>query len=129
MHARGEGLDDDHATTAAWAWAWQDAGVISRALLISGLVDRRRNVQELTRSGDVVGPIAVGKEPVVADAVEAFGKDVDEEASDELMGVERHRLPAVGPIEAIVFPAERNAVVVGVASASENPIAPQGAAG
>jgi hypothetical protein len=45
---------------------------------------------------------------------EAFGKDVDEEASDELMGVQGHRLPAVGSIEAKVFPAERDAVVVGV---------------
>src|SRR5262249_39498006 len=35
------------------------------------------------------------------------------EAADELMGVEGHRLAAVGSIEAIVFAAECNAAVVG----------------
>jgi hypothetical protein len=38
-----------------------------------------------------------GEQPVVADAVEAFGQDVDQEAADERVGRQRHRakpLPA-----------------------------------
>ena len=37
-------------------------------------------------------PSAFGEQAVVADAVEAVGQDVDEEAADELVGGERHRL-------------------------------------
>ena len=36
-----------------------------------------------------------------------------EEAADELMGVERHRLPAIGAVQAIVLPAEGDATIVG----------------
>jgi hypothetical protein len=35
------------------------------------------------------------------------------ESADELVRVERHRLPPVGPVDAVVLPAERDAVVVG----------------
>jgi hypothetical protein len=44
---------------------------------------------------------------------EAFGQHVDEEAADELVRVEPHRLPAIGAIDAIIFRAERNRAVVG----------------
>src|SRR4030095_141148 len=49
----------------------------------------------------------------VTDAVEALGEDVDQETADELMGVERHRLPAIGGSEPIILPAERHATVIG----------------
>jgi hypothetical protein len=39
--------------------------------------------------------------------------DVDQEAADELVGVECHRLPAVGAVDAVVLPTEGDAVVVG----------------
>jgi hypothetical protein len=54
----------------------------------------RKIVQKHTRSDNVVGPIAVGKQHTMPDAVEAFGEDVDEEAANKLVGVERHRLAA-----------------------------------
>ena len=57
--------------------------------------------------------MAVGEQAVVADAVEALGQHVQEEPADELVGGERHRLPAFGSVDAIVLPAEGDAVVVG----------------
>ena len=84
------------------------------ALIITGCVfddlfDDCRNAQELAKPSDVGGLIAVGKQAIVADAVKALGEDVHEETADELMGVERHRLPAIGSIEPIVLPAESDA--------------------
>ena len=40
---------------------------------------------------------AAGEQAVVPDAVEAAWQDVDEEAADELVGLERHGLVAAGP--------------------------------
>jgi hypothetical protein len=48
----------------------------------------------------------------MSDAVETAGQDVQEEAADELGGVERHGLEAVAAFDAIVFPLERDALVV-----------------
>ena len=46
----------------------------------------------------------MGEEAVVADALKAFGQNVQQEAADELVGSERHRFLSVAV--AIVFPAE-----------------------
>ena len=63
------------------------------ALIIAGcifhLFDDCRNAQELAKPGDVGGLIAVGKQAIVTDAVEALGEDVHQETADELMGLER----------------------------------------
>src|SRR5262249_126454 len=64
-------------------------------------------------TSDVGGAVAAGKQAVMADAVEAFGQDVGEEPADELVGVQCHRLPPVGPVDAVILPAESDAVVVG----------------
>src|SRR5262249_12685068 len=61
----------------------------------------------------VRGPVAVGKQAIMADAVEPFWQDVHEEAANELVGMERHRLPAIGAIKPIVLPAEGDATIVG----------------
>src|SRR5262249_60603642 len=69
-------------------------------------------VEQLTRLRDVVGASAVGEEAVVADAMEAAGQDVDQEAADKLVDGERHHLDAVAPISAVVLPPEGDAGVV-----------------
>ena len=48
----------------------------------------------------------------MADAVEAAGQHVQEEAAGELAGVERHGLEPVSAFDPIVLPAERDALVV-----------------
>jgi hypothetical protein len=47
---------------------------------------RSPRIEQLARPGDVVGTGGAGEQAVVADAVEAAGEDVDEEAADELVG-------------------------------------------
>ena len=71
--------------------------------------DELASARKLLGTGDAT----VCEQAIVPDAVEAFGQDVHEEAADELMGVELDRLPAIGSIEPIVLPAERDATVVG----------------
>ena len=68
-----------------------------------------RSCQQSAAQVEPGGAMAVGEEAVVADAMEAVGQRVQEEAADELVGVERHdlRLAAV----AIISPAERDAIV------------------
>ena len=39
---------------------------------------------------EVVGADMAGEQAVVADAMEAFGQDVEEEAADELIDIEGH---------------------------------------
>ena len=53
---------------------------------VSGCFATGRHGEQLACPRDVGGAIAVGKQPVVADAVEALGQHVHEEAPDELVG-------------------------------------------
>jgi hypothetical protein len=46
-----------------------------------------------------------------ADAVEALGQHVQQEAPDELVRMKAHRLPAGWAVDAIILPAERDAGV------------------
>src|SRR5499427_2102055 len=103
LAAAFENLDDDHAAAAAWARAGQDARLIGGSgLLLFVLNDGRGSTEQLACACDVGGTIAAGEQAVVADAVEAFRQDVGEKSPDELVGVQCHRLPPVGPVEAVI---------------------------
>src|SRR6516225_8219844 len=65
------------------------------------------------RSCDVGGSVAAGKQSVVPNAMEALWQDVDEKATNELIGRERHRLVTSWPVDAIVLVPEGDAVLVG----------------
>ena len=81
-----EHVDDDHAAAAG-----RTCGFVWLRLIdgISRLDIGQRTVvlssQETVCPGDIVGAVAIGEQAVMADAVEAFGKDVDQEAPDELV--------------------------------------------
>ena len=60
--------------------------------------------EQFAGARDVVGAGGLGEQAVVADAVEAVGQDVDQEAADELVGGERHHLVAVAAFEPVVLP-------------------------
>src|SRR5260370_32568520 len=94
MSRRGsalEGLDDDHAPAAARARIRKRLGFgVASAAGIAGLDMGCLDVEQLTRLRDVVGASAVREEAVVADAMEAAGQDVDQEAADELVDGKRH---------------------------------------
>ena len=49
----------------------------------------------------------------MADAVEAIGQNVDQEAADELRRSQAHDLLPVTTFDAIVFPTESHEVLVG----------------
>ena len=79
-----EGLDDDHGPATGRAGVGEHRrliGIGNRIELALWCWD----AEELTGAGQVLGTSAVGEEAVVADAVEALGQDVNEEASDELI--------------------------------------------
>ena len=60
-------------------------------------IDREQwHGQHLAGARDVVGTDGAGEQAVVADAVEAAGQHVHQEAADELVGIERHQLVAIG---------------------------------
>ncbi len=63
--------------------------------ILVGFVGTRRYGVQLTGARDVVDARAAGEQAIVADAVEAAGQHVDEEAADELVGSKRHRLEPV----------------------------------
>ena len=65
--------------------------------------------------GELLLSVAAGEEPEVADAVEVAGQDMEQEASDELLGGKGHGLEAV--VMAVVAPAEADLSVVAPAEA------------
>ena len=107
-----EGLDDDHAATAAWTWTRQHAGFIDRCFGCLGLFLGRRHGEQLAGVRDVGGTVGAGEQAVMANAMEAFWQYVDEEAANELGRIERHGLVAAGPFDPIVFVLEADTVVV-----------------
>src|SRR5215471_10607283 len=102
-----EDLDDDHTTAAAWTSRLAGIDVGS-----GGQAFRFCNGKQLARACDVVGASVFGEQAVMADAVEAFGQHVDEEAADELVGGERHLLVSIAALDAIVLPLEGHTVII-----------------
>jgi hypothetical protein len=65
-----------------------------------------------SRFGDGVGAGGIGEEPIVADAMEAVGQDVQQEPADELVRIERHDAitgPSVAPV---IFPFEADTLAI-----------------
>ena len=57
--------------------------------------------------------MAVGEQSIVADAVQALGEHVRQEAPNELAGWQGHGLIAVRPLDPVILPLERDAGFVG----------------
>ena len=92
-----EDLDDDHATAAAWTRAREGGRLVAIMMIgIGSLALGFLATEQLACACDVVGASSLGEQAVVADAVEALGQDVDEEAADEFVCCERHHLVAIG---------------------------------
>src|SRR5262249_56161476 len=109
VHAWGEGLDDDHTPAAARAGTGQLALIIGACFFVGLFDEDWWNAQELAKASDVRGPVAVGKQSIVADAVEPLGGGMQKEAANELMGGGGHWLPAIWAIAGIGFSSERDA--------------------
>jgi hypothetical protein len=113
LTATREGLDDDHAATAAWTGQRQRP----RFFVVIGLggleiARASRHGQQLTDPFDIAGAGAMSEQTVVADAMEAARQNMDQEAADELVGGERHDLPSLTTFGAVVLPLEGDAIVI-----------------
>ena len=97
--AAGEPFDDQHDAGAGWT---AQAGWLGR-------IGACRRAEQSAAAFERSTPSAVGEESEVADANQAAGQNVKQEAAQELMGGNSHDLllAAVG----IVSPAEGDAIV------------------
>lgn len=86
-----EGLDDDHVAAAARA---QRSGIwrFDRGIVLGRWCDREQlaGVVEMSLSG------RAGEQAVMTEPMEPARQDVEQEATDKLVGAERHDLLAVG---------------------------------
>src|SRR5258705_6850193 len=94
-------------------------GVVRAQLRRLGLFWARRQGEQLARVRNVSGSVAVGEQPIVSDAMEALRQHVDQEAPDELVSHQCHRLVAGGPLDPIVLVIEGDAVLVGGQAAGD----------
>src|SRR5215471_4968955 len=78
---------------------------------------RLRHSEQLPATGEFLFSVAIAEEAVIANALEALGQDVEQEATDELVGSEGHRLLSVAV--AIVPPAETDHAVFNADVAAE----------
>jgi len=67
------------------------------------------HTQELPAAGQLGGDVAASQQAVMANADEAFGQHVEQEAADKLVGRQPHHLGAV--IVRIILPVERHLAV------------------
>src|SRR5260370_7550753 len=108
LAAAREGLDDDHAAAAAWAWLRQHARLLGFGGA-GGLVRRHagRHGEQFAGARDVGRAMAIGEQSIVTDAMHALGQHMHEEAADELVGSQRHALlpPPPSPPPSLPFPA------------------------
>src|SRR5215471_13688159 len=108
-----EGLDDDHPPAAARASI--PVFVVATIFGVIARPARRSWVgygEEPAGQCNVVGPVSIGEEAVVTDAMKSVGQDMDQEAADELIGVERDKLVASVALGPVILPFEGHALAV-----------------
>ena len=83
-----EALDDDHAAAAAGAAMLGRLRLIGIAISrFDGINGNYRQREQLASAGDVFDTFAGGEQTIVADAVEACGPHVHEEAALSLIHI------------------------------------------
>src|SRR5262252_5563984 len=108
-----EGLDDDHPPAAARASI--PVFVVATIFGVIARPARRSWVgygEEAAGQCNIVRPGGIGEKAVVTDAVKAVGQDMDQEAADKLVGVERHQLVASVGLGPVILPFEGHALAV-----------------
>ena len=79
----------------------------------------QRDLQKLPAECELLCPVSIGEEAVVANTLKSFGQNVEQESTDELLGGECHGLATA--VVAIVLPAKRLALDVNTAVLKDNP--------
>ena len=107
-----QGFGDDHGCPAVWT----EEGRLARGPRSERFLRRysgnRGDVKQLPYLGEVVPAPGIREEADMADAVEAAGQDMQQEAPHEFVGAERHGLVARAALEPVILPAEGDAVRV-----------------
>src|SRR5262245_43248385 len=85
------------------SWSEEVAAVLS---LLACAVRGDGTLRARRQSSSWSARWAIGEQAVVTDAMEAGWEDVEQEAADELAGVETHHLAPMTAVLAIVLPAE-----------------------
>jgi hypothetical protein len=84
--------DGPHGPAAFPAWRRIDADAFVRVGRWRFVLSVRRGLdlvrQERATEGELLRSMAIGEESEVADATEAVGQDVEQEAADELVGLQ-----------------------------------------
>ncbi len=89
--------------------------LVAVAVVLFGWVNRRlgnRHAEQVATTGELLCALAIAEEAVVADAMEALGEDMQQEAADKLVGRDGHDLLATAV--PIVLPAETNGAIIDV---------------
>jgi len=89
--------------------------IVLLRLVSRRLGNRRQHAEKLAATRELLRATAIAEEPIIADAMKAFGQDVQQEAADELVGGDGHDLPSI--VVAIVLPREADLAVLDVAQA------------
>lgn len=111
-----EGFDADHVPLAAdGAIAQGPAGesLVTVAVVfhrVGYVVCGSHDAEQPAAGGEPGGPVAIGEPPVTANALEAVGRHMQQEAANEFVSLKRHGLRCAGVF--IVFPPEGNVAVV-----------------
>jgi hypothetical protein len=94
-----EGLDDDHAAAAAGARGGERGSGcgVGGSLAFGICACACGRLQQLAGLRQALVALAASEEALVAEAVEALGQDVEQEAADELGHIEDHGGVRPGP--------------------------------
>lgn len=105
-----EGPLDDQPPAAGWTGSCDGSGqVIVVAFAADVFSARWFGPEQVPDPCNIGSTVAISKKAVVADAVLAFGQDMDQESSDELGCAQRHGGVSFGAIQAVVLHLEGHA--------------------
>src|SRR5271165_664801 len=107
-----EGLDDPHATAATRARRRVAVGRTMLVVIVAGEFHRsRRHLKELSTQREFLGTVAVCKQAIMANAMEAIREHVEQEPAHELARVEPHELVFVMSVLAVILPAKADVMI------------------
>jgi hypothetical protein len=108
-----------HAAAAARARGWFVVwGAWAVLIIVLAIRRRGRNIKQASAKRELVGAMAVGKEAVVPNAMEATRQYVEEKAADELSDPEPHHFVLVAAVFPIVLPKEADVGLIEIEQAT-----------
>jgi hypothetical protein len=114
-----EGFKHFHAAAAARARPWLMVGGSWVSVVIVVVIYwRRGNMEQGSAKRELVSAVAVGKETVVTNAMEATRKYVEEEAAYKFGDLDTHDFALVNAVFPIVLPAETDVGLVEIEQAT-----------